>query len=107
LGGLQNYVNSNVPQLINQVADLSSNVAALSNQVAANSGAIDRNSGLIAALNAALNAQQAMITKLQSINQVWQANFKVVNRTFTELRKKVKFVIPARLVLAPIVVGRG
>jgi len=34
------------------------------------------------------------VTKLEATNQIWKSNFRVVNKTFAELRRKFKIGIP-------------
>ncbi|CAL8100651.1 unnamed protein product [Orchesella dallaii] len=40
--------------------------------------------------------QALLIDKLNTSNQIWRANFQVVNRTFAELKKKLTLVVPVR-----------
>ncbi|ODM95811.1 hypothetical protein Ocin01_10867 [Orchesella cincta] len=40
--------------------------------------------------------QVALVEKLNKSNEIWRANFQVVNRTFAELKKKLTLVVPVR-----------
>ncbi|OXA46491.1 uncharacterized protein LOC118437677 [Folsomia candida] len=45
-------------------------------------------------VNSKITAANELIAKLQAANQIWISNWRVVNKTFAELRKKLKFVVP-------------
>ncbi|OXA46498.1 uncharacterized protein LOC118437711 [Folsomia candida] len=56
------------------------------------------------AANANIAAANDQISKLQAANQVWISNWRVVNKTFAELRKKLKFTV-ARGAIRVVQVG--
>lgn len=55
--------------------------------------------GDIEELKTGLNVVQLEIQKLQGINKIWQSNFRVINKTIVELRKKIRFVVPSMQVI--------
>jgi len=60
----------------------------------------------VAILEADLADTQSKIVKLEGVNRIWKANFQVVNRTFAELKRKLKLTIPV-LQLPNLVVRPG
>lgn len=94
---------SEINHLSNRIYTLRANVTQMRNEIESNKVQIEYANNRIAELSTSLNAANSKITKLQSINQVWAKNWRIVDKTFKELRKKVTFATP---VLAVAVVGR-
>lgn len=91
---LQSQLIQNFKLLNSKIDTLTANLTRVSKQLDTNTGAIVAAIGRINALETSLADANSRILKLESINKIWQSNFGVVNRTFAELRQKVKFVIP-------------
>ena len=45
-------------------------------------------------LSTAMRSQNATLRHLNNVNQIWKGNFKIVNTTFSHIRKKVVFPMP-------------
>lgn len=85
-------MNYNYDSLWTHVNAVALNCSLIQAEVTQNAVDIAALNSNVDTLTAALAAANSQIAKLQSINLIWQSNFKVVNKTFAELRRKVKFV---------------
>lgn len=103
---ISNQFYSDVGYLQGLINTIATNLSVVNTEVEANEEQM-----LIAAANIAtatedLAAAEGKILKLQSVNSIWQKNFRVVNQTFSELRRKVQFLVPGRfLQVIPLAYG--
>lgn len=59
-----------------------------------NSDSISSNMAQIIATEIQFLDLASRLEKLNATNQIWRSNFQVVNRTFSELKKKLAIVVP-------------
>jgi chromosome segregation ATPase len=73
--------------------------------IANNTADIEAANEQIAATQSDLATLTSRVDKLEGVNKIWRANFHIVNATFAELRRKLKFVIP--IIHVPAYVHKG
>jgi len=76
----------------------------LAAQSKSNAAAIADNKGQVAGLRSSVDSLSVKADKAENANNVWKANFQVVNATFAELRKKLKMSVP--IIKLPVYAGR-
>lgn len=110
LESLQVQIEQNCSCLANQIEALAANISLINDLVETNTKAISKASGRIDTLEATLNNSITAINKIQkleSFNKIWQNNFRVINKTFIEIRKKVRFVVRPVLFEVHFAVNKG
>lgn len=85
---------SEINDLSNRVYTMRETVTQMRNDIESNKAQIQYANDRIAELSTSLHTANSKITKLESVNQVWAKNWRIVDKTFKGLRKKVTFVTP-------------
>ncbi|OXA40060.1 uncharacterized protein LOC118439419 [Folsomia candida] len=105
IASLTTRFNTFQNQYYAEYEDVNQRIYAITMNLTTVYGTLDQHTAAISALSLALDeanskitAANELIAKLQGANQVWISNWRVVNKTFAELRKKLKFVVPREII---------